>query len=116
MSVYEHVEERLERHPLPQSTLSRPLFLGVEAPVVGFEAIVMMIVINATGFRFSTVVLVGAVLVAFHTGLAMATRRDERLTLVYSRSHRYPKRLAAAATLGSLEVVPEPTFPRKEIL
>jgi hypothetical protein len=105
--------ERLERHPLPQSTLSTPLFLGVEAPVLAFEVIMLVAVLNVAGLRLVPVVLVSAALAALHVALAAATRRDRRLSLVFARSLRYPRHAHAHALRLTFTSPAEPSFPRR---
>lgn len=105
----------LERHPLPQATLHAPLFAGVEAPVVGFEAGLLVVLVHAIGLRLvPLLVAAGAVAVA-HVSLALATRKDRRLALVFSRSLRYPRYARSAATRRCPAAAAEPTFPRKPL-
>lgn len=110
-------EERqgLERHPLPQATLHTPLFAGVEAPVVGFEVGLLVVLVHATGQRLVPLLVAAGAVAAVHVALALATRKDRRLALVFSRSLRYPRYARPAATRRGSTVAAEPTFPRKPL-
>ncbi len=105
--------ERLARHPLPQSMLFVPLFAGVEAQILGFEVVALLVAVHATGLKWLAIALVGAVLVSVHLALAAATRRDRRLTLVFSRSLRYPRYARPWPTERTASRAAEPTFPRR---
>jgi type IV secretory pathway TrbD component len=105
--------ERLAKHPLPQSTLHAPLFAGVEAPVLAFEVMALLVVVHATGQRWLVVGMVGAVLLAVHWTLAAATKKDRRLSLVFSRSLRVPRFAGPWATPASSPRPAEPSFPRR---
>jgi len=105
--------ERLERHPLPQSTLHSPLFAGVEPAVVGFEGVVFLLVVNLSQLALGPLVVTGLALAALHLVLALATGRDRRLTLVFARSNRYPGHARPWPTLHSRPGHAEPTFPRR---
>ncbi len=104
---------RLDRHRLPQSMLFTPRFLGVEAPILGVEIAILVIVANATQLRMLTCLITLGVVAVLHTALAAATRTDRRLTLAFARSARYPRYLRPAAPWRSRKVVTEPTFPRR---
>jgi len=105
--------DRLDRHPLPQSTLRAPLFAGVEAAVLGFEIGLLALVVNATQLRLLPCLVAGATVVALHLLLALATRTDRRLSLVFSRSARYPRHARPWPTLATLSRRAEPTFPKR---
>ena len=109
------LDARLERHPLPGSMLTSPLFAGVEAPVVGFEVVVLMLVVHATSRRFLPILLAAIALAVLHVLLAAATKKDRRLALVFSRSFAYPKAAIPAPTFATRERHAEPTLPRKAL-
>ena len=113
MSLRLAQDERLERHTLPQSTLHTPLFAGVEASVLGFEVVALVLVANLSQLRLAPVVVASLAVAALHALLALATRRDRRLSLVFSRSFRYPRFALPWATLATSRRVPERTFPRR---
>ncbi len=112
-AVASQERERLERHPLPQSMLFTPRFLGVEAPILGAELAILVIVANATQLRMVTCLFTLVALAVLHTALAAATRTDRRLTLVFARSARYPRYLRPSAPWRSRQVAIESTFPRR---
>jgi type IV secretory pathway VirB3-like protein len=103
----------LEAHPLPQATLHAPLFAGVEAPILGFEVGVLLVVSNLSQMRLVPVLVAVAIFLPLHLGLAAATRADRRLSLVFTRSLRYPRQARPTPTLATRRREPEPTFPRK---
>ena len=109
------LDARLERHPLPGSMLSSPLFAGVEAPVLAFEVVVLVLVIHATGRRLLPIVLTALALFGLHVLLALATKKDRRLALVFSRSFAYPKAAIPSPTFSTRERRAEPSFPRKAL-
>lgn len=113
MSEGERASDRLERHPLPQSTLKAPLFAGVEAPVLGFEIGALAVIVNATQLRVMPVLVAALAVAAVHVLLSLATRADRRLALVFSRSGRYPRHARPWPTLGSVPRRAESTFPRR---
>jgi hypothetical protein len=90
-----------------------PLFAGVEAPILGFEVMALLVAVHATGLRWTAIGLVAGALFAVHLALAAATRRDRRLTLVFSRSVRYPRYARPWPTLRTASRPAEPTFPRR---
>lgn len=108
--------DRLERHPLPQSTLHVALFAGVEPPVLAFEAVLLGLAVHVSGLRWLVIALVAGALAVVHVTLAAATKRDRRLTLVLARSFRYPRYARPWATLGTAPVAAEPTLPRRLLL
>lgn len=109
----EAASERLARHRLPQSTLFVPLFAGVEAPILGFEVMALLVAVHATGLRWLAIGLIAVALLAVHVALAAATRRDRRLTLVFSRSMRHPRYARPWPTRSTTTRQSEPTFPRR---
>ena len=108
--------DRLERHPLPQSTLSVALFAGVEPPVLAFEVVLLGIVVHASSMRWLVVGFVALLLAVVHVAFARATKRDRRLMLVLARSFRYPRYARPWATFGTTLTEPEPTLPRRLLL
>lgn len=104
---------RLEAHALPQATLHAPLFAGVEAPILGFEAGVLLVVANLSQLRLVPLLVTVAIFLPLHLGLAAASRADRRLSLVFARSLRYPRQARPTPTLATRRREPEPTFPRK---
>lgn len=113
MSSFDAPPEELARHPLPQATLSVPLFLGVEAAVVGFEVIVLAFGLNLTGLALAPSSLLVVIVAGVHSLLALATRRDRRITMVFGRSFAYGRLLVPWPTLATVRRVAEPTFPRR---
>lgn len=107
--------ERLERHPLPQSTLHTPLFAGVEPPIVGFELVVVVGVVNLTQLALVPLLVTGAILAVLHALLAAATARDRRLNLVFARSVRHPRSARPWPTRTTAPRTPEPSFPRRPL-
>ena len=105
--------ERLARHPLPQSTLFVPLFAGVEAPVLGFEVMALVVAVHATGVRWVAIGLLTLGLLVVHLALAAATRKDRRLSLVFSRAVRYPRYARPWATSRTASRLAEASFPRR---
>lgn len=107
-------DERLARHPLPQSSLHTPLFAGVEPPIVGFEVVVLVVVVNLTQLAWLPLAITAGGLAVLHVLLAAATRRDRRLTMVAARALRYPRYARPGATRATRRRTgAEPTFPRK---
>lgn len=83
--------------------------------MLGFEVVVLMLVVHATGRRFLPIVLTALALAALHVLLAMATKQDRRLALVFSRSFAYPKVAIPAPTFATRDRRAEPSFPRKAL-
>jgi hypothetical protein len=113
VSETERTSDRLARHPLQQSTLKAPLFAGVEAQVLGFEVALLAIAANATQLRLLPTLVTVPVIAGGHVLLALATRADRRLALVFSRSGRYPRHARPWPTLATRARRAEPTFPRR---
>ncbi len=109
----DRLDERLPAHPLPQSMLASPLFLGVEPPVLAFEVVALMGIVHLSGMRWLVVLVAALPLVAVHLALAAATRKDRRLSLTFSRSTRWPRYARPWATLATSPRRAEPTFPRR---
>ncbi|HEX4956387.1 MAG TPA: hypothetical protein VF017_23625 [Thermoanaerobaculia bacterium] len=109
----DRLDERLPAHPLPQSMLASPLFLGVEAPVLAFEGVALLGLVHLFGTSWLMVGLAASPLVAVHLALAAATRQDRRLSLTFSRSTRWPRYARPWATLATTPRRAEPTFPRR---
>jgi hypothetical protein len=105
--------ESLARHPLPQSTLFTPRFLGVEAPILAAEIGVLVVVANLSQLRILACLVALAAVGALHSMLAAATRKDRRLSLVFARSVRYPRYARPVAEQRSPRRAAEPTFPKR---
>ncbi len=99
------------RHPLPQSTLHVPLFVGVEAPILGFEVVAVAVLVHLVGLRWVPLAMFGAGVAAAHIGLARATAKDRRLAMVFARSVRYPAYARPWAVLESTAGVAGPGSP-----
>ena len=113
MTAVDSAPEALARHPLPQSALHVPLFLGVEAPVLGFEVLVLALGLNLTGLTLVPSALLVALVAGLHTLLGIATRRDRRIAMVFGRSLVYGRELLPWPTLATPRHRSEPTFPRR---
>jgi hypothetical protein len=113
VSETERASDRLARHPLPQSTLKAPLFAGVEAQVLGFEVAALAVVANATQLRLLPSLAAAVTAAGVHVLLALATRADRRLALVFSRSGRYPRHARPWPTLVTRARRAEASFPRR---
>lgn len=108
-------DERLERHALPQATLKTPLFAGVEAPVLAFEAAALGMAVHLTGLRWLPVAVIAGAVLLVHLGLARATRADRRLTQVAARSLAYPRSARPVPTFATGPVAAAPSFPRRPL-
>lgn len=94
-------------------SLVRPvLYLGVERPVIAFEATLALAVLFGVGLHLITVGLVGVVILVFHPSMVWVTARDARASEVYIRSRAYADYYAPHGSARTQGRVPRPSIPR----
>ena len=94
-------------------SLVRPvLYMGVERPVIAFEATLVLAVLFGVGVHLITLVLVGVVTLVIHPAMVWVTTRDAHAAEVYIRSRAYAAYYAPHGSLETWGRAPRPSIPR----
>jgi type IV secretory pathway TrbD component len=94
------------------ASLVRPvLYLGVERPVIAFEATLALAVLFGVGLHFITLGLIGVVMLVIHPSMVWATARDAQATEVYVRSRAYADYYAPHGSPARRGRTPRPSIP-----
>jgi type IV secretory pathway TrbD component len=92
--------------------LVRPvLYLGVERPVIAFEATLALAVVFGVGLHLITLGLIGVVMLVIHPSMVWATAKDAQATEVYIRSRAYADYYAPHGSAWTRGRRPRPSIP-----
>ncbi len=93
-------------------SLVRPvLYMGVERPVIAFEAILALAVLFGVGVHPITLGLIGVVMLVIHPSMVWVTAKDTQATEVYIRSRAYADYYAPHGSAGTRGRPPRPSIP-----
>ena len=82
---------------------------------MAFEAVALGGAVHLFGMRLLPFLVVALVVVGAHLTLAASTAKDRRLSLVFSRSLRYPRYARPWGTLATPERPAEASFPKRTL-
>lgn len=99
-------------HRIHPSLVRPVLYLGVERPIIAFEATLALAVLFGVGLHLVTVGLVGVVMLVIHPSMVWVTARDAHATEVYIRSRAYADYYAPHGSAWTHGRVPRPSIPR----
>ena len=93
-------------------SLVRPvLYLGVERPVIAFEATLALAVLFGVGLHLITLGLIGVVMLVIHPSMVWLTAKDAQATEVYVRSRAYADYYAPHGSIRTRGRAPRPSIP-----
>lgn len=93
-------------------SLVRPvLYLGVERPVIAFEATLALAVLFGVGLHLITLGLIGIVMLVIHPSMVWVTAKDAQATEVYVRSRAYADYYAPHGSTRTRLRAPRPSIP-----
>lgn len=99
-------------HHRVHASLVRPmLYMGVERPVIAFEATLCLAMLFGVGLHLVTVGLVGVVVLVIHPSMVWLTARDAQATEVYIRSRAYADYYAPQGAAHTHGRPPRPSIP-----
>lgn len=99
-------------HHRVHASLVRPvLYLGVERPVIAFEATLCLAMLFGVGVHLVTAGLVGVVALVIHPSMVWLTARDAQATEVYIRSQAYADYYAPHGAAHTHGRPPRPSIP-----
>lgn len=98
-------------HRVHASLVRSVLYLGVERPVIAFEATLCLAMLFGVGLHLVTAGLIGAVMLVIHPSMLWLTARDAQATEVYIRSRRYADYYAPHGTTHARGRPPRPSIP-----
>jgi type IV secretory pathway TrbD component len=94
------------------ASLVRPvLYLGVERPVIAFEATLCLAMLFGVGLHLVTACLVGVVVLVIHPSMVWLTTKDPQATEVYIRSRAYADHYAPHGSTRTAGRPPRPSIP-----
>lgn len=99
------------RHTVHASLVRPVLYVGVERPVIAFEATLCLAMLFGVGLHLVTAGLVGAVVLVIHPTMVWLTARDAQATEVYVRSRAYADYYAAHGAAHTQGRLPRPSIP-----
>lgn len=99
------------RHGVHPSLVRPVLYLGVERPVIAFEATLALAVLFGVGVHLITLGLIGVVILVIHPSMVWLTARDAQATEVYIRSRAYADYYAPHGSVGTRGRAPRPSIP-----
>jgi type IV secretory pathway TrbD component len=93
-------------------SLTRPvLYMGVERPVIAFEATLALAVLFGVGVHLITLGLIGVVMLVIHPSMVWVTAKDSQATEVYIRSRAYADYYAPHDSAWTRGRPPRPSIP-----
>ncbi len=93
-------------------SLTRPvLYMGVERPVIAFEATLALAVLFGVGVHLITLGLIGVVILVIHPSMVWVTAKDTQATEVYIRSRGYADYYAPHGSAQTRGRPPRPSIP-----
>jgi type IV secretory pathway TrbD component len=93
-------------------SLTRPvLYMGVERPVIAFEATLALAVLFGVGVHLITLGLIGVVMLVIHPSMVWVTAKDSQATEVYIRSRAYADYYAPHGSVWTRGRPPRPSIP-----
>lgn len=99
------------RHRVHSSLVRPVLYMGVERPVIAFEATLCLAMLFGVGLHLVTAGLVGAVVLVIHPSIVWLTARDAQATEVYIRSRAYADYYAPHGAAHTTGRAPRPSIP-----
>lgn len=106
--VHGGTRARLAVHP----SLVRPvLYMGVERPVIAFEATLALAMLFGVGVHLITLGLICVVMLVIHPSMVWVTAKDAQATEVYIRSRAYADYYAPHGSAWTRGRPPRPSIP-----
>lgn len=87
------------------------LYMGVERPVIAFEATLALAVLFGVGLNLITLGLIGVVMLGIHPAMVWVTAKDAQATEVYIRSRAYADYYAPHGSVRTRGRPPRPSIP-----
>lgn len=87
------------------------LYLGVERPVIAFEATLCLALLFGVGIHLVTLGLVGSIVLVIHPTMVWVSTRDPQAAEVYVRSRSYSDYYAPHGSLRRSARSPRPSIP-----